>query len=642
LYSENAENKLSSEEEIRALITDLNQGNVGVLINLNANPVYHLASDLQLDQAIAKATYSVSLVESSNETSKLTTVSVPVNHALESWGIARSKNGVVDLQQPVIASVFKSRQLEDLLISYLTESTFSDVAYRELIKSYVKTTVYAEANSLLTAEEFWVNSLHDGFAKVSLAEKEVVDSFDAISQIKPSMPSKGMVVALKASQYLGDGSMANVGWLQEVPHPVTKITWDNYAMMSLATMKKLGLKAFPGSGDYSYEVVTVKVNGKSIEIPAFTQPGIAEDQVVIELGYGRSEVGVVGEGVGVNAIPLMSSKYKVSPLVYGDVKVASAGKFYDLASTQEHYAINAENMGGVSDYLNESIEDAHLKRFIIQEGTIEQYKANPNFLHDDRPHYPTVSLDRPHKYEGVKWGMSIDLNKCTGCGDCVIACNVENNIPVVGKDQVKMGREMHWMRIDRYYSGSTENPTASIQPMLCQHCDNAPCENVCPVVATSHSPEGINEMTYNRCVGTRYCANNCPYKVRRFNFYNFRDHFAGEHQEKPVFALLHNPEVTVRSRGVMEKCSFCVQRVNNARAASKRNHEEWNGQGMVTACQESCSSNAIAFGNLNDTESTVATNKKHKLTYRVLDETAVESNVRYIAKIRNIEGKSHS
>ncbi len=642
-YASNESYEVGGTEELKALVNDLNQGNIGVLINLNGNPLFNLPADLGLAEAIKKAGLYVSMVESLNESCTAAKVVLPVNHPLESWGIYESRQGLVELQQPVIAPLFNSRQLEDLLISYLGQKNFSDIAAREWIKNYVQTVTYTQAGSLLTAGEFWVNALHDGFVKTKTVAQEFSANWEPVTSIKPASLDKGMVLVLKASQYLGDGALANVGWLQELPHPVSKVAWDNYAAMSINTMKKLGLKRYPKSGDFTYEVVVLTVGKNSIEIPAFTQPGLADDQVVVELGYGRSVCGNAGIEVGVNAIDLLSINSK-SGFIVSNVQVASAGKFYELASTQEQSAINAQGLQedmGVKSMLATRMEDSHLKRRIIQEGTVEEYKANPHFLHEGE-HYPTASLNRPHKYAGVKWAMSIDLNKCTGCGDCIIACNVENNIPVVGKDQVKVGREMHWMRIDRYYSGDAANPRASVQPMLCQHCDNAPCENVCPVVATTHSPEGINEMTYNRCVGTRYCANNCPYKVRRFNFFNFRDHFANEHQQKPVFALLHNPEVSVRSRGVMEKCSFCVQRVNLARAASKRAHEEWNGQGMVTACQEVCSANAIAFGNINDADSTVARNKKHALTYRVLDETAVESNVRYLAKIRNIEGKSHS
>ncbi len=630
-------NLLVTEEELELLLNDLNSGNVGVLINLNSNPVYNLSSDYKFSDAIKKAGMSVSLVESENETSVLCNYALAINHPFESWGDGSDQNGVVNLQQPLIAPVFKTRQAEDLLISWFTSSAYSDTAYREFLKSNWKQDVRSQASSSLSEVDFWNTSLHDGFAKYKVSEEELSFDYTSLNSLSLKPVSKGIVLAVNASKLLGDGFYSNIGWLQEVPNPISKLSWDNVALISINTMKKLGLRPYPTQGDYSYELVKVEVDGKSVEIPAFTQPGIPDDQIIIEFGYGREVAGIVAKGVGVNASKLLSKGE--TPFVMTDVKVTKTGTLQELASAQEHNAIIAENMES-NPILSTEIEDAHLKRMIIQEGTLAEYQADENFLHAHK-HYPKDSMNRPHKYEGVKWSMAIDLNKCTGCTDCVIACNVENNIPVVGKDMAKIGREMHWMRIDRYYSGSPENPKASVQPMLCQHCDNAPCENVCPVVATTHSPEGINEMTYNRCVGTRYCANNCPYKVRRFNFYDFRSHFAEELQKKPVLALAHNPEVTVRSRGVMEKCTFCVQRVNSARAESKRNKEEWIGQGVTAACQEVCSANAISFGNINDVDADVARLKKHELTYRVLDETGVESNVRYLAKIRNTEGKSH-
>ncbi len=278
----------------------------------------------------------------------------------------------------------------------------------------------------------------------------------------------------------------------------------------------------------------------------------------------------------------------ISNWIYSGAQITKTGDSYELSSSQEHHAFD-----------DPKVKDLHKTRHIIQEGTVAGYIKNPHFI-KEKQHEELPSVYDPHPYNGLKWGMAIDLNKCTGCGDCVMACNVENNIPVVGKDQVLKSREMQWLRIDRYYSGTADEPSVSVQPMLCQHCDQAPCENVCPVVATTHSPDGLNQMIYNRCVGTRYCSNNCPYKVRRFNFFNFRDHFRDSYQESPILALMHNPEVTVRSRGVMEKCTFCVQRIAEGRADATHDKRTLKGSDVTTACQDSCGSNAIHFGDIND------------------------------------------
>ena len=341
-----------------------------------------------------------------------------------------------------------------------------------------------------------------------------------------------------------------------MPHPVSKITWDNYAAISFNTAKELNLK--------NDDLVEIKVGSKKLTIPVFLQPGSADKTFTIEIGYGRRKCGIVGSQVGFDATVLQSKDNMLSPWLFSG-EVSKTGGTYELVTAQEH------NM-----FDNELTKDAALKRNVIREGTVDQYLKNPKFLRQEsevelHTVYPFI------EYPGVKWGMSIDLNKCLGCGDCVVACTSENNVPIVGKDQVAKGREMHWIRIDRYYSGSPEEPNTSLQPMLCQHCDHAPCENVCPVVATTHSPDGLNQMAYNRCVGTRYCSNNCPYKVRRFNYFNFRDHFRDAYQQNESFNLTYNPEVTVRSRGVMEKCTFCIQRIMDAREEAIRQNKNLQG-----------------------------------------------------------------
>ncbi|NNG27685.1 MAG: 4Fe-4S dicluster domain-containing protein, partial [Ignavibacteriaceae bacterium] len=345
-------------------------------------------------------------------------------------------------------------------------------------------------------------------------------------------------------------------------------------------------------------------------------PGAAENTITIELGFGRTNSGTVATGVGFNANILLGT-YALTNWLYTGADIKKASGNYKLVTAQTIYAFDQGNK-----------VDLPKNRGIIKESTVEEYLKNPHFISEGE-HQKMESVNPPIDYSGLKWGMSIDLNKCLGCNDCVVACNVENNVPVVGKEQVDEGREMHWLRIDRYYAGTVDDPVVVNQPMLCQHCDQAPCENVCPVVATNHSDDGLNQMVYNRCVGTRYCSNNCPYKVRRFNFYNFRDHFRDGYQEEPVFALLQNPEVTVRSRGVMEKCTFCVQRISEARSDATAEGREIKGSDVTTACQDACGTNAIKFGDINDEQSEFYNYRNHELGYYALDELNIKPNVTY-------------
>jgi molybdopterin-containing oxidoreductase family iron-sulfur binding subunit len=406
-------------------------------------------------------------------------------------------------------------------------------------------------------------------------------------------------------------------------------------------------------------------------MPVVIQPGMAENTIQIDLGYGREEAGVIGSGAGFDASMLMNAESMITPWIFtgagisaktlmdketvrdpntllGDPYILSPKQFR-LASTQEHHQLDDTLGDGLAQSVSQAAnsgKEYELSKFdkvrnIIQESTVEEFKHGHTHLHK----HDTKSIMANHEYKGIKWAMAIDMNKCTGCNACITACNVESNIPVVGKDEVLMGREMHWMRMDRYYSGTEDDVNVSIQPMLCQQCDNAPCENVCPVVATTHSDDGLNQMVYNRCVGTRYCANNCPYKVRRFNFYDFRDNLArgyyvAENGESFQYSdsMQHsfNPEVTVRSRGVMEKCDFCTSRIATARSLATKDKREFKGSDVVTACQEACPANAIYFGDSNDPESTVSKFRKHDLGYHVLDMLDVRPQVTYIAKLNNV------
>lgn len=609
---------LSNNTELNDLVLKMKSGKVACLINLNSNPIYHLPEDLGFKEGLKNVPTVISLVESVNETSELSKYILPINHDFESWGDFEVRNNFISLQQPVIAQLQNTRQKEAILLTWVGGDTnlYDDKIYHNYLMKRWEAEVYPQLNSVMSFKQFWFASLHDGVVKYKSSNLTISDfNTSILGEVNTTLRNlSAYVLILKNSYAIGDGRFANNGFLQELPHPVSKITWDNYAAVSEKTAKENVL----GEND----LVSISVDGRKLEIPVFVQPGCADNTISIELGYGRSAAGIVGTGVGFNANVLCSHKANSSK-IYSLSKIVKASGTYGLASTQEHHAFD-----------NELTKDIEKKRKIIQEGTVELYSKNKKFLKSNNEH-ELESVYDPHPYPGLKWGMSIDLNKCTGCSECITACNIENNVPVVGKDQILKSREMMWLRIDRYYSGEINEPQVSNMPMLCQHCDQAPCENVCPVVATNHSPDGLNQMVYNRCVGTRYCSNNCPYKVRRFNFFNFRDHFRDSYQEGELLSLMFNPEVTVRSRGVMEKCTFCVQRISEARAEATRNGRTVKGSDVRTACQDACGTNAIQFGDINNKEEEFYKYRNHDLGYYVLEDLNVKPNVTYIARLRN-------
>ncbi|MGD8779352.1 MAG: TAT-variant-translocated molybdopterin oxidoreductase [Ignavibacteria bacterium] len=608
--------------DFKNLIDNMNSGKVYVVIHFSSDPVFHLNSLYGYSSALSKVETKISLTETANDTSALCDYVLPINHALESWGDSQNRKNVYTLQQPVIAPIFNTRQKESILLSWVsgTKSYAEDISQKHLMETF-RIEVYDKLGFSVSFKQYWYNALHDGFVKMKddVSVKPEFD-FTSFTSMKNKMPGKDYCVQLQSSYYVGDGTYANNGWLQELPHPVSKVTWDNYAAVSSTTAKELKVE----NEDY----IEIEVENKKLKIPVMIQPGAMDKVVTIELGYGREVIGDAGKESGFNAAVLMNTK-GYSPWIYNNAKVVKSSGSYKLASTQEHHALDGT-----------FVKDFHKIRKIIQEGTVEEYNKDHHFLHKAK--HDIFSIGDDVKYKGNKWAMAIDLNKCLSCGSCVTSCNVENNIPVVGKDQVAVGREMQWIRIDRYYSGTPDEPEVSTQPMLCQHCDNAPCENVCPVNATNHSPDGLNQMVYNRCVGTRYCANNCPYKVRRFNFFNFRDNFADSYYDNELTYLVNNPEVTVRSRGVMEKCTFCVQRIMEERSNAIKDNREVDGENIVTACQEACPTNAIVFGDANDVDSKVSKYRKHDLAYHVLEELNVRPNVTYLAKLRNVQSEDNA
>ncbi len=630
----------SSLEEMEALVKNMKNGKTEMVIHFDSNPVFHLPDDLGYTAALEEVPVKISLSVNPSETEELCNIKLPVNHDLESWGDFQIVSRLVYMRQPLIAPLFNTREKEAVLLNWMsgTPEEYSEFIYHDYLKKNWRENVFSQANTVFPFEAFWKASVHDGFAKAGgsgfqlcpykTGEKEISDIISSeekqngfnIAALKEAkdITKKDFTLILSKNYFLGDGRYANNGWLQEIPHPVTKISWDNYALMSTITARKLGV--------WKDDIVEISINGRKIKMPVMNQPGMADGVIQIELGYGRWNAGAAGNDVGRNANVLLSKKGGISDFIFTGVSVKKTGEKYKLVTMQEHHAL---------DY--EFLKEKHLSRKIIREGTVEQYKHHPHFLHEKHHELKNYYPDR--KYEEVKWAMVIDLNKCTACGNCVAACNVENNIPVVGKDQCGKGREMQWARIDRYYSGTPEDAVASNQPVYCYQCDLAPCENVCPVVATNHSTDGINQMVYNRCVGTRYCANNCPYKVRRFNFYDFRDHFKDGYFYEDSLKLLNNPEVTVRSRGVMEKCNFCLQRIMEARQEATKKGAKIKGSDVKTACQEACPSDAIIFGDMNDPESEVSKLMKHNLNYITLEYLNIKPNISYIARLRNTKAE---
>ena len=612
---------LTLKSEWESLVAKMNSGNVGVVIHFDSNPVYHLAQDFEYAEAVKKVKTVVSLTESQNESSEGSHYVLPINHEFESWGDHKTRTGILSLQQPVISPLYNSRQKESVLLLWANgvSENYKDTLYHEYVMNRWEKEVFSTMKVSVDFRTFWLSSLHDGVVVYNEAAQSIPSvKLDALNSANSVSSSNDFVLYLHDNYFVGDGRYANNGWLQEMPHPASKIAWDNYAALSVATSKELGVEE--GS------MIEVAVSGRSLKLPVHVQPGLADKFVAVMLGYGRTVAGTVGTGIGFNANILMSKTSTLSPWLYNGVSVTATNEKYLLASTQEHHSLD-----------DTFLKDIHKTREIIQEGTLIQFIADPKFI--EKEHHESTIVPRV-KYDGIKWAMSIDLNKCTGCGVCTLACNVENNIPVVGKDQLNKGREMTWIRIDRYFSGTSDAPTVSNQPMLCQQCDNAPCENVCPVSATTHSPDGLNQMAYNRCVGTKYCSNNCPYKVRRFNFFDFRDNFNDGYQYQQPLNMLHNPEVTVRSRGVMEKCTFCVQRIMEARQHAIEENRQLKGSDVVTACQVACPAEAIIFGDVNDKSSEIYKYRHHEIGYHVLEEINVAPNVTYIAKLRNVESQT--
>lgn len=623
---------------IADLVGEIAAVRVTTLLIIGGNPLYDAPADLDFAASLAKANQTIHLSYYDNETSQACGWSIPEAHPMEVWSDAAAWDGTLGVCQPMIDPIVGGRSPLEIL-SLVAGDGFPNA------EQLVRDAVGRRAGGL--DEAGWLKLLHDGV---------LADS--ASAKVAPPKPKAGVVPPATTVEAEGlelvftcgavhDGRLANNGWLQELPDFVTKLTWDNAAIMSPATAAKVGAK--------QGELTRITVGEKSLLAPVYVLPGQAEGSIGLALGYGRTAAGHVGglvdaqggspagyfangiagrwlplaaNPVGVNAYPLRNSK---STGFVGGVKAAGTGNAYQLATTQDHFMIDTLGLEAIGHRVGE----------LIREADLSEFTQHSDFAKHRGPHVPDVQLWNELTYDdGRAWGMSIDLNKCIGCSSCVVACQAENNIPIVGKDQVSRGREMHWIRIDRFFKGfdpetgkHAEQPQMAFQPMACQHCETAPCEEVCPVAATLHSDEGLNDMVYNRCVGTRYCSNNCPFKVRRFNYFHSTGYL--EQANNELMKLLMNPEVTVRGRGMMEKCTYCTQRISTARITAKNEERALRDGDVVTACQQACPTRAIEFGDLNDPKSRVSQAHANDRSYTMLEELRIKPRTAYLARIRN-------
>ena len=591
-YREPVDALLPSPASLVELVAALRDGKVRTLVVLGGNPAYDAPADLDWKAAAAKAEELVHFGSHVDETAALASWHLPSAHFLESWGDARARCGTLSVVQPLILPLYGAKSVVELV--GLLASGDDKPGYDLVQESWRGVLGDAEF------EKRWNRVLHDGvLPETALPGVKLELKPGTLGELAAAAATAGageLELVFQACPKLEGGASANNAWLHELPDAVTKATWDNPLLVSPGTAAAKGLR--------DEDVVKLEVAGRSLELPMLRVPGMADGTLALYLGYGRAKAGRVGSGVGFDAFALRTA---AAADLATDVKLAPAGRRYPVSQTQDHGSMEG--------------------RPIIREATLEHYRRQPGFATEETELF---QLWPEHEYKkSPQWGMVIDLNACTGCNACAVACQSENNVPVVGKDQVRRGREMAWLRIDRYFTGEAADPTAAFQPVPCMQCENAPCEQVCPVAATVHDAEGLNAMVYNRCIGTRYCSNNCPYKVRRFNFFNYT-------KDTPrVLKLANNPDVTVRARGVMEKCTYCVQRLSAAKIDARLGGRELKDGDARTACQQACPAEAIQFGDLTQLESKVAKARANDRTYALLAELNTRPRTTYQARLRN-------
>ena len=586
---------------LKELVDEMNAGKVDLLLILGSNPVYDAPADFEFAKAMDKVQLRVQYGLYQDETFDHVHWHINGTHYLEQWGDCRAFDGTVTITQPLVAPLYNAKSPYEFIFSLVGSP---ETAGYDIVRKYWQSRMQGG-----DFEVSWRKAVHDGFvANTAFPAKTVAARGGAI----PSSANAGgdMEVIFRRDPLVYDGTRANNAWLQETPKPITNLCWDNAVLISPATAKKRGLV----TGD----VLEIDINGRKVKGPIWPQPGHPNESITVFLGYGRTKGGRVADGVGFDAYQIRSSD---APWV-AYAKITKAGSGYGFAHPQGFQYIDYSDLPKGTEPLK--------NRHIIRKATLEDFIKNPNFAHEEEEKVPPeMTLYYPYQYTELKWGMTIDMNSCIGCKTCIVACQAENNIPVVGKEQTMRGRQMQWLRVDVYYEGGTENPGIYYQPIPCQQCENAPCEVVCPVGATVHSTEGLNDMVYNRCVGTRYCSNNCPYKVRRFNFMLWQD------WTTPQYKMMRNPEVSIRSRGVMEKCTYCVQRITHGRlAAEKENRAVRDGE-VLTACQQACPAGAIVFGNLNDKDSRVSKIKAQQRNYSLLEDLNTRPRTTYMAVVQN-------
>ncbi|HET6841712.1 MAG TPA: TAT-variant-translocated molybdopterin oxidoreductase [Candidatus Angelobacter sp.] len=603
---------------IRELVDDVNAGRVDALVMIGGNPVYDAPVDLEFEKALGKIKVAIQLSLYRNETTDHVHWHIPAAHYLESWSDARAYDGTVTIIQPMIRPLYDGKSAHELLAVFGDNPGASDY---ELVRGYWKT-----QHTGADFDMWWKRTVHDGQIAGSASPARQVSARLAALPAPENAGAEDIEIVFRPDPTIYDGSFINNGWLQTTPKPLTHNTWDNVAMISPAMAQRMKLDQVKDQADHQSDaqnILEIEFQGRKVEVPYWAQPGHPDYAVTLFLGYGQTRTGRTGRDADANTSRGYNA-YSVRPVSAqysgGAGKVVRTDKYWSLAVTQGHFSMDGREPVKVS--------------------TLEEYSKNHNFAHEHREEEPHDQSDsKPESlypkysesgwYKDYSWGMAIDLNSCIGCQTCVVACHAENNIPVIPKDQIQRGREMQWLRVDTYYEGDAANPSAYFQPVPCMQCENAPCEPVCPVGATVHSTEGLNDMVYNRCVGTRYCSNNCPYKVRRFNFLLFSDF------DTPSLKMMRNPDVTVRSRGVMEKCTYCVQRISEARIAAEKEDRLIRDGDVVTACQQACPTEAIIFGNINDPNSRVSKLKASERNYALLAELNTRPRTTYIAAVEN-------